>query len=213
MTDVSIPTAERITLRNVPPIEPQHELHEQPTDNLLFPPFKLLVSMDNKWLEKPNLSKVYQLGIIAYVLLTHDQTASKKQFAMEWEGIASKVACITETDMFSVFNISENTAEFVKKCGLHDSVAWLLSAASNFFPKADFEIDLIPEENEEESMLALRIYGSLSASEFRKLRHDLCKAMVEAGHRKLYEIIGIFQRRKREDEWQAISWYRSLSTG
>jgi hypothetical protein len=82
---------------------------------------------------------------------------------------------------------------------------------ARFFPGADFEIELLPAEDGEENMLALRIYGSLSASEFRERRHAMCRAMIEADHRRLYEIISMFQRRMRNDGWQAVSWYSSLS--
>lgn len=129
---------------------------------------------------------------------------------MEW-AVTPGFFKITGNEIFPMHNIlNEDTVTFIKQYRLQQSIAWLFTAVSNFFPGADYEIELLPGENEEENLLALRVYGSLSTSVFRERRHALCKSMIESGHSNLYEVISIFQRRMRNDGREAISWYSSL---
>ena len=88
---------------------------------------------------------------------------------------------------------TEATA-LVRARELQEEVRWLRQAAPEFFSGAEFEIEPLPAEDGEESLLALRVYGSFPAAEFRERAHRLCTAMIEAGQRSLYEAVSIFQR-------------------
>ena len=107
--------------------------------------------------------------------------------------------------------VNEETEEYVEQFSLREGVNWLRRAVPKYFPAADFEIDLLPAEEGEENMLALRVYSSLSASEFREKRHLVCKAMLDADYKNLYNVISIFQRRTRNYGRQALSWYSPFS--
>jgi len=78
-----------------------------------------------------------------------------------------------------------------------EGINWLQIAIPRFFFGADFEIEILPAE-EEGDILGVRVYGSLPTSVFHKRRHALCKAMKEAGYRRLYDVISIFQRRIKQ---------------
>jgi hypothetical protein len=117
----------------------------------------------------------------------------------------------SEMEVSPAFNeLDDETLSFIERLSLWDGISWLQVAIPKFFFGADFEIEILPAE-EEEDILGVRVYGSLSTSVFRERRHALCKAMKEAGHRRLYEVISIFQRRTRGYGWQAVSWYSALS--
>ena len=106
--------------------------------------------------------------------------------------------------------LNGETEEFIEKYQLRNGINWLQTAIKDFFPDADYEIEILASEDGEENMLALRVYGSLSASEFREQRHAICKAMISAGHKNIFEVISIFQRRMRNDGRKAISCYSLL---
>ena len=119
---------------------------------------------------------------------------------------------ITDNDFSSSFNkLDTETEIFISNNDLLASLRWLQAAASQYFCGADFEISLLPAEQGEEDLLAFKVFGSFSVSEFRKQRHLLCEAMLAAGHKTLYKIISIFQRRIHDSGRQALSWYRTLS--
>jgi hypothetical protein len=175
----------------------------------------LLLEIGDEWGHQTNLAEVRN------IILNHSSGyfsalgSLASMFSirpeMEWS-IMTRLLEVTENEIFPACNkLSEETMEFIEQRRLREGVAWLKIATPYFFPGTDFEIELLPAEDGEENMLALRIYGSLSVSEFRERRHAMCKAMTEADHRRLYEIISIFQRRTRNDGWQAVSWYSSLS--
>ncbi|MEE9614378.1 MAG: hypothetical protein V3W31_05415 [Thermodesulfobacteriota bacterium] len=118
----------------------------------------------------------------------------------------------TKAAAFSVSNtLNEETMEFIEQRHLQEGVTWLQTVVPDFFPCVDFEIELLPAEDGEENMLVLEVHGSLSTLEFREKRYALCEAMIQAGHRNVYEVISIFQQRVRNDGWQIISCYSSLS--
>lgn len=118
----------------------------------------------------------------------------------------------TENFLFPVHNIlDEDTKNFIKQHHLYAEISWLQTVIFDFFPDTDFEIELLPAEDEEETLLALRIYGSLSTSDFRNKRHAICQDMIKAGHEKLFKVISIFQRRMHTDGRKAFSYYSSLS--
>ena len=115
---------------------------------------------------------------------------------------------LIQIEAFPLYNqMDEETLKFVKQSGLTESIFWLEIVAPKFFEGAEFEIYLLPGEEGDIDMLVLRVHGSLSASEFREKRYLLCDAMLDAGHKKLFEILSIFQRRIPENARQAISRY------
>lgn len=185
------------------------------TGNVSSYSLPLLLEIGDEWGHQTNLAEVRN------IILNHSSGGSSALSSlagmfsvrpeMEWP-IVTRLLEVTETEIFPACNkLSEETIEFIEQHRLRKGVAWLKIATPDFFPGTDFEIELLPAEDGEENMLALRIYGSLSASEFRERRHTMCRAMIEADHRRLYEIISIFQRRTRNDGCQAVSWYSSLS--
>ena len=107
--------------------------------------------------------------------------------------------------------LNEDTARFVVDRGLTEGIAWLQVTTPRFFNEATFEIEALPREDGEEGLLALRVFGSYSVSEFCEHRHRFCEAMLRAEHRRLYEVLSIFQRKVDRNGWQAFSWYGSLS--
>jgi hypothetical protein len=107
--------------------------------------------------------------------------------------------------------LTEEAKDYIAQQNLLESALWLQVAAPAFFNGAVFEIDLLPADPGESDVLALRVYGSFDASDFRDLRHDLCRAMIEAGHSRLHSIISIFQRRVHNGGWQGLPLYGALS--
>lgn len=185
------------------------------TGNIFSYSLPLLLEIGDEWGHQTNLAEARN------IILNHSSGDSSalgslaSMFSvrpeMEWP-IVTRLLEVTENEIFPACNkLSEETIKFIEQRRLREGVAWLKIATPDFFPGTDFEIELLPAEVGEENMLALRMYGSLSASEFRERRHAMCGAMIEADHRRLYEIISIFQRRTRNDGWQAVSWYSSLS--
>jgi len=203
-------------LSSARPVEAGDEAIDLPmTGN--FSPYSLplLLEFGDEWGHQINLAEARN------IILNHSSGGSSAlgslagMFSvrpeMEWP-IVTRLLEVTENEIFPACNkLSEETIGFIEQHHLREDVAWLKIATPDFFPGADFEIELLPAEDGEENMLALRIYGSLSAYEFRERRHAMCRAMTEADHRRLYETISIFQRRTHNDEWQAVSWYSSLS--
>lgn len=111
----------------------------------------------------------------------------------------------------ALIKLDEETVQFIVERDLTAGVAWLQTAALRFFDGTDFEINLLPTEDGEENLLALKVYGAFSSSEFRGRMHRICEAMLAANHRRLYEFIGIFQRRVTGSGRKAFSRYSSLS--
>lgn len=106
---------------------------------------------------------------------------------------------------------AEDIKVFMANNDLQESVTWLREAASVFFTDSDFEIELLPSEDDESNSIALKVYGAFPVREFRKLRHLICEAMLNANHKPLYEIISIFQRRLRGNGRQEFSNYGDIS--
>ncbi|MFQ5736896.1 MAG: hypothetical protein ACE5GY_08555 [Thermodesulfobacteriota bacterium] len=106
--------------------------------------------------------------------------------------------------------INAETEEFIREHSLDKGVEWIKTNAPVFFPNADFEIEVLPADEGEDNILALTVYDTLPVPEFRKKTHAICEAMVTAGYKDIYEIIGIVQRRPHNDARQAISQYSSL---
>lgn len=120
---------------------------------------------------------------------------------------------VTECDLSPILaKFNEETSQFIDAHDLRAGVAWLQAVSPGFFSGATFEIDALPREDGEEGFLALRVFSSFSAEQFRGRRHQLCESMLRAGHRGLYEVLSVFQRRVEPNGWQAFSWYRLLSS-
>jgi len=148
--------------------------------------------------------------IISYLSFVLKGEKSGICLEVDWSAIAPMDEIAGTEISLPIIELDEKTLDFVERFSLQEGVSWLLVTVPEYFNGADFEIELIDAEEDEE-ILAVRVYGTLSASEFSERRHLLCKAMKEAGHRRLYEIISIFQRRTHGDGWETISWYSSLS--
>jgi len=168
------------------------------------------------WLEVDEWGQREHWSDLRHILLDLYSVAKTEKFFLDPEpeidwSIVARILKDTGTRVSPTFNeLNGETLEFVKRHSLQEGINWLQTAIPTFFPGADFEIEIIPGE-EEEDILGVRVYGSLSTPVFREIRHALCKAMKQAGHRKLYEVVSIFQRRTRGYGWQAVSWYSALS--
>ncbi len=162
-----------------------------------------VLEMDDPWLPKVDLVQARN------IILNFNSNVDWQR--LEWP-LKHLLSELTGFDLAPAFNkLDEETAEFVVERGLTDSVAWLQASTPRFFDGTDFEIDLLPAEDGEENLLALKVYGAFSSSEFRNRRHRICEAMLAGNHRTLYEVISIFQRRVTGSGWQTFSWYSSLS--
>ncbi|MBW2020709.1 MAG: hypothetical protein JRI58_08650 [Deltaproteobacteria bacterium] len=166
------------------------------------------------WLETDEWGQRENLADLRRIILNLCSVAKAVKFPLrpeiEWP-IITRILENTETEVSPAFNeLDEETVSFIERLSLREGVSWLQVAIPVFFSGADFEIELFSTEEDEE-ILAVRVYGSLSASAFRERRHALYKAMKDAGHGELYEVVSVFQRRTRGDGWQAISLYSALS--
>lgn len=113
---------------------------------------------------------------------------------------------LTKTDFAPASNrLTDETSQFVRDHDLIASVMWLQTTTPQFFKSADFEIDLLPTEDDEDNLLGLKVYSTFTASEFRERRHGICEVMLEAGHKDLHRIISIFQRRTQSHGWEIFS--------
>ncbi len=162
-----------------------------------------IIEMDDPWSWKGDLVQAKNIT---------QRTIKSFQFGrLEWPLKHARFE-FTDFDLAPAFNkLDEETAQFVVDHDLATGVAWLQTVTPRFFGGADFEIDLLPAEDGEGNLLALKVYGAFNSSEFRKRRHRICEEMLAAKHRGLYEVISIFQRRVTSSGWQAFSWYSSLS--
>jgi len=118
----------------------------------------------------------------------------------------------TAFQLSSTFSpLSQETIEYLGEQGLYESVVWFQTAAPQYFAGANFELDLLPPEEDEGSLLVFKVFGSFDGAEFRKRRHLMCQAMLMAKHKPLYEVISIFQRGVRGCGRETISWYGTVS--
>jgi len=105
--------------------------------------------------------------------------------------------------------MEEQTAEFVREHGLQESILWLISAAPAFFQGATFELDLMHDAENGDDLLAMKVFGHFPMTVFRRQRRLMHQAMMDAGHKKLSSVLGIFQRRIRSNGRQGVCWYGS----
>ena len=183
--------------------------HDQPEQSHIHRIDRLIWKMENPWLGEANRPETQNRFSTSSATIGHCIAEISVSPPMAWSR-PTAVFQLKKASVPSRTSLDEETVEFVRQHGLQVGIAWLQEALSDFFPGMDFEIAVLPAEDGEESMLALRIYGSLSALEFRERRHAMCEVMRAAGHNNLYGIISIFQRRSRGSGWQAFSWHSSL---
>lgn len=155
-------------------------------------------------------STVFPINTPSFYLLPPHDLSQYTNITPEVEGEP------TEIGLAPGYQLDRLTSQFVNSHGLVKSVSWLHFVASIIFPGANYEITMLPSEDEGEgegeTLLALKVYGNLSVSEFRRRRHRICDLMLAAGHNRLYDMIGVFQRRVIKGGWKAISWYGTIST-
>jgi len=140
----------------------------------------------DEWAQRENWADLRHVLLDLYAEAKAEKFFPGSEPEIDWPLVA-RILKGTETEVSPAFNeLNEETIEFVKRHSLQEGINWLQVAVPTFFFGADFEIELLPAEEDEE-ILAVRVYGSLPTSSFREQRHALCKAMKEAGHRRLYE--------------------------
>lgn len=130
----------------------------------------------------------------------------------EWP---SSTEPISQKELDAVSNLKkldQDTIEFIGNKNLWEAITWLQKSMNRFFPDYEYEIELMPRDIEEDNMIGLRIFGSLSSTEFRDRRHKICEEMLKADHKDLYDIIGIFQRRIKENGLPKFSYFCPVST-
>jgi len=131
---------------------------------------------------------------------------------IEWPN-ESNLLRSTEIDFSASLNVLDDETEaYIQRLQLTDAVAWLQERVLAFFPGTEYEIGVLPAEDGEDALLALRVYGAMAAAEFREKRHAISQAMLDAGHRGLYEVISIFQRRTQTSGLQVLSYYCAVLT-
>lgn len=119
---------------------------------------------------------------------------------------------LTHSDLVPIINrFDSETEQFITEHELSSSIVWLEMMASDIFDRADIEIKLLPVDDGEESLLALKVYGDFSFSEFRERRHQICELMLSDNHNDLYDSISIFQRRVKGSGRKVFSCYSQLS--
>jgi hypothetical protein len=157
--------------------------------------------------------RAVDIGEAGTIILSfpHKRVSIGQRFRVEWPAFA-RFFMSTKLQSLGLFSkIEDDAADFVEQHELRASFTWLQSAAPRFFPAADFGVSVVSAENDEERLLALCIYDCLNPVEFRQRRHALCRAMQEMGHRTLYRLTSIFQRRGPGHGRPIVSWYSSLS--
>ncbi|MBW2130397.1 MAG: hypothetical protein JRH13_13645 [Deltaproteobacteria bacterium] len=161
--------------RNFPqPMESGEALEGLQTGNISNPLILWLEA--DEWGQRENWSELRHILLDLYSVAKTEKSFLDPEPEIDWS-IVARILKDTGTEVSPAFNeLNEETIEFVKRHSLQEGINWLQTAIPMFFFGADFEIELLPSEEEDEELLAVRIYGSLSASRFRELRHAMCKA-------------------------------------
>ena len=176
-----------------------------------LPKLVLRLGEKEKWCGRVNLANAIQIvRRSAEATLPRGDVLFLKQ--IEWPSTTDLVRR-TEIDFSVALNVLDDETEvYIQRLELRNAVAWLQSSVSAFFPGTEYEIGVLPAEDGEDAMLALRVYGAMSAPDFREKRHAICRAMLDAGHRGLYDVISIFQRRTQTSGRQVFSYYCAVLT-
>lgn len=87
----------------------------------------------------------------------------------------------------------EATQEFVRLKGLDTSVRWACSNLPMYFDSTDFEVELLPADEDGFSQLAFTIQTQAPNETFREHKRGFYRAMRQAGHLGLYEIACILR--------------------
>jgi len=172
---------------------------------------KLFLEMGEEWCGWVNAANAVQI-----VRRRAEATMLKGEFLflnqIEWPN-ESNLLRSTEIDFSASLNVLDDETEaYIQRLQLTDAVAWLQERVLAFFPGTEYEIGVLPAEDGEDALLALRVYGAMAAAEFREKRHAISQAMLDAGHRGLYEVISIFQRRTQTSGLQVLSYYCAVLT-
>ena len=156
------------------------------------------------------------LGHISSVrfLSAYDSSLVEQNYEnnVEEELLATSFFEHSNNDFYPAFYPLEKEAEeFLSEKNLEESIKWLKNVTHDYFPGSNLKIELLPGEENEDDLLSLEVHGSFPVREFRERSHRLCNAMIEAGHRSLYLLLGIYQRRVKGSGRQTISWYGEIS--
>ena len=104
----------------------------------------------------------------------------------------------------------EDTKKYIEQQGVIQGVNWLQNNVPVYFPCADYELTVLPAEENSERMLALIVFAELAPDDFIDQMLALCAAIAENGHNTLSETISVFQRSIRPDGCKAISDYSEI---
>jgi len=170
---------------------------------------KLVLQLGEEWCGWANLANAIQIvrrRADAALLIGEGLFLNQ----IEWPSQTNLVRS-TELDFSAAINVLDDETEaYIQRLQLRDAVAWLQATVPAFFPGTEYEIGVLPAEDGEDAILALRVYGAMSAAAFREKRHAICQAMLDEGHRGLYEVISIFQRKAQASGRQVFSHYSAV---
>lgn len=175
-----------------------------------------IVNIDNDWfpvdlIEAKNIILRSSTTLHSSIEQYRDSDISKPR-RLEWP-LKFSSDKFTKLDIAPSFSKpNDETKQFVSENKLGEAVMWLQSATPGFFSGATFEIEVLPMQEDDSPLLALRIFSSFDAIEFRGRRHQLCESMLQDGHKNLYDVISVFQRRVSGNGWKAVSWRSSIFT-
>jgi len=170
---------------------------------------KLVLRLEEKWCGWVNLTNAIQI-VRRRAEATLPMGVVPFPVQIEWPSEIN-LARSTEIDFSAALNaLDDETEAYIQRLQLRDAVAWLQATVPAFFPGTEYEIGVLPADDGEEAMLAVRVYGAMSAVAFREKRHAICQAMLDAGHRGLYGVVSIFQRRTQASGRQVLSYYSAV---
>ncbi len=121
----------------------------------------------------------------------------------------------------------EEVSNLIAGRGLGSSIDWLGVAIADMFDGSNFEISLLPDEDREDTILSIAVHSDYKSADFRTRMHLLCDAMLKEGHKYLYAVASIFQRRPIDAKqlndkpkqhppnakWLSTWWYNGDDTG
>jgi hypothetical protein len=117
----------------------------------------------------------------------------------------------TDINISPSIKLDDAAIQFINERELTEGVLWLQEVAPKYYEGSDFEINALQNEDGDDNMLALKVYGAFSVADFRRIRHSICAEMLAVGYKTLYDVISIFQRRIEGSGWKTLSWYGTIS--